>query len=38
MLLVRVVAIGAAAYAAVAIVHIWHIRKVSLAEAMKVQE
>ena len=38
MLLAKVVAIGAAAYAGVALVHIWHIRRVSLAEAMKVQE
>ena len=37
-LLAEVVAIGAVAYAAVAIVHIWHIRRVSLSEAMKVQE
>ena len=37
-LLAKVVAIGAAAYAAVAIVHIWRIRRVSLSEAMKVQE
>lgn len=37
-LLVRVVAIGAAAYAAVAIVHVWRIRRVTLSEAMKVQE
>ena len=38
MLLAKVVAIGAAAYAGVALGHIWHIRRVSLAEAMKVQE
>ena len=37
-LLAKVVAIGAAAYLVVAIVHIWHIRRVSLSEAMKVQE
>ncbi|MBQ6523562.1 MAG: ABC transporter permease [Atopobiaceae bacterium] len=37
-LLAEVVAIGAVAYAAVAVVHIWRIRRVSLAEAMKVQE
>ena len=37
-LLAEVVAIGAAAYAAVAVVHIWRIRRVGLAEAMKVQE
>ncbi len=37
-LLVEVVAMGAAAYAAVALIHIWRIRRVSLAEAMKVQE
>ena len=37
-LLAEVVAIGAVAYAAVAIVHIWRIRRVSLSEAMKVQE
>ena len=37
-LLAEVVAIGVAAYAAVAIVHIWRIRRVGLAEAMKVQE
>ena len=37
-LLAEVVAIGAVAYAAVAVVHIWHIRRVSLSEAMKVQE
>ncbi len=38
MLLVRVVAIGAAAYAVVALAHMWHIRRVSLSEALKVQE
>ena len=37
-LLAEVVAIGAAAYAAVALVHLWRIRRVSLSEAMKVQE
>lgn len=37
-LLAEVVAIGAVAYAVVALVHIWQIRQVSLAEAMKVQE
>lgn len=37
-LMAEVVAIGAAAYAVVAVVHIWHIRRVSLSEAMKVQE
>ncbi len=37
-LMAEVVAIGAAAYAVVAAVHIWHIRRVSLSEAMKVQE
>jgi len=38
MLLAKVVAIGAAAYVVVAVVHLWHIRRVSLSEAMKVQE
>ena len=37
-LMAEVVAIGAAAYTAVAVVHIWRIRRVSLSEAMKVQE
>ena len=37
-LLLEVVVIGAAAYAVVALVHLWHIRRVSLSEAMKVQE
>lgn len=37
-LMVEVVAIGAVAYLAVAALHVWHIRRVSLAEAMKVQE
>ena len=37
-LLAEVVAIGAAAYAVVAAVHIWRIRRVSLSEALKVQE
>jgi putative ABC transport system permease protein len=37
-LLVEIVAIGVAAYVAVALVHLWHIRRVSLSEAMKVQE
>jgi putative ABC transport system permease protein len=37
-LLAKVVAIGAAAYLVVAAAHIWHIRRVSLSEAMKVQE
>ena len=37
-LLAEVVAIGAAAYLVVAAAHIWHIRRVSLSEAMKVQE
>lgn len=34
----KVVAIGAVAYLVVAAAHIWHIRRVSLSEAMKVQE
>jgi hypothetical protein len=34
----EVVAIGAAAYVVVAAAHIWRIRRVSLSEAMKVQE
>ena len=34
----EVVAIGAAAYVAVALIHLWRIRRVGLAEAMKVQE
>ena len=37
-LMAEVVAIGAAAYLAVAAVHIWRIRRVSLSEALKVQE
>lgn len=37
-LLVQVVAIGAAAYLGVAVVHIWRIRRVSLSLALKVQE
>lgn len=37
-LMAEVVLIGAAAYVGVAVIHIWHIRRVSLAEAMKVQE
>ena len=37
-LMAEVVLIGAAAYVAVAVIHIWHIRRVSLSEAMKVQE
>ncbi|MBR1830224.1 MAG: FtsX-like permease family protein [Atopobiaceae bacterium] len=37
-LLMEVVAIGAAAYVAVALIHLWRIRRVGLAEAMKVQE
>ena len=37
-LMAEVVAIGAAAYIAVAVIHIRHIRRVGLAEAMKVQE
>lgn len=37
-MLVEVVVIGAAAYLGVAAIHIWRIRRVSLAEAMKVQE
>lgn len=37
-LMAEVVAIGVAAYAAVALMHIRHIRRVSLAEALKVQE
>lgn len=37
-LMAKVVAIGAVAYLAVALVHMWHIRGVSLSEAMKVQE
>jgi putative ABC transport system permease protein len=37
-LMAEVVAIGAVAYLVVAAAHIWHIRRVSLSEAMKVQE
>ena len=37
-LMAEVVAIGAAAYLVVAAIHIRHIRRVGLAEAMKVQE
>jgi putative ABC transport system permease protein len=37
-LMAEVVAIGAAAYVVVAAAHIWRIRRVSLSEAMKVQE
>lgn len=37
-LMAEVVAIGAAAYVVVAAIHIRHIRRVGLAEAMKVQE
>ena len=37
-LMAEVVAIGAVAYVAVAVIHIRHIRRVGLAEAMKVQE
>ena len=37
-LMAEVVLIGAAAYIVVALVHLWRIRRVGLAEAMKVQE
>ena len=37
-LMAEVVLIGAVAYLVVAAVHIWNIRRVSLSEAMKVQE
>ena len=37
-LMAEVVAIGALAYLVVAAAHIWNIRRVSLSEAMKVQE
>ena len=37
-MMAEVVLIGAAAYAVVALVHLWRIRRVGLAEAMKVQE
>ena len=37
-LLAEVVAIGAVAYLVVALGHLWRIRRVSLSEAMKVQE
>ena len=37
-LMAEIVAIGVAAYCAVAVVHLWRIRRVGLAEAMKVQE
>ena len=37
-LLMEVVGIGAAAYLLVAFIHLWRIRRVGLAESMKVQE
>ncbi|MBP3885709.1 MAG: ABC transporter permease [Olsenella sp.] len=37
-LLLEVIGIGAVAYALVAVVHVWHIRRISLSDAMKVQE
>ena len=37
-LMAEVVLIGAAAYIVVALMHLWRIRRVGLAEAMKVQE
>ena len=37
-LLAEIVCIGAVAYLVIAALHMWHIRRVSLSEAMKVQE
>ncbi len=37
-LLLEVIGIGAAAYAVVAVVHVWRIRRINLSDAMKVQE
>ena len=37
-LLVQVVAMGALSYAVVAAIHLWRIRRIGLADALKVQE